>query len=103
VGVGYDIPISRSPGGSQIDLAPYISVNFGQGPRSEETWSLSTVRFGLALKVGSSFGGSGTSGGEAEFAIRAPKLIPISESHETFPMRQFLDKDPMSSQRDMSS
>ena len=86
VGVGFDIPVSR--GSSHIDLSPYISVNFGQGPRSEESWSLSTVRFGLALKVGSSFGGSETSGGDADFAIRAPKLIPIERRiHETFPMR----------------
>ncbi len=91
IGVGYDIPIVRSAGASQIDLSPFLAVHFGQGPRSEESWSLSSVRFGVALKVGSSAAAREKFESEVRFSVKAPKLIPIERRiRETFPFRNYV-------------
>lgn len=97
LGVGYDIPIVKSSGTSQIDLSPFFAVHFGQGPRSEESWSLSSVRFGVALKVGSNAEARGRFEGEVQFSAKAPKLIPIVRRvRETFPFRNYLFFDERS-------
>lgn len=88
IGLGYEFPLTKSSGSSELRVAPFMAVHFGQGPRTEESWSLSSVRFGVSLKVGSSEGDGGTSSEESQFSIKAPKLIPIERKiKETFPMR----------------
>ncbi len=88
IGAGYDFRLTRNPGSSAMEFTPFVAFHFGQGPRTEESWSLTTVRFGMSLKVGSTAGGSEASAGATEFSIRAPKLIPIERKiRETFPMR----------------
>jgi len=54
IGIGYDIQLSAWNSATQVALSPFISYHpyFGQAPRGIESWSLSTVRVGLALKFG---------------------------------------------------
>lgn len=54
VGLGYDIQLSEINSRTQLALSPFVSYHpyFGQAPRDIESWSLSTVRVGLALKFG---------------------------------------------------
>ncbi|MDO9153140.1 MAG: outer membrane beta-barrel protein, partial [Paludibacter sp.] len=54
IGVGYDIRLSAFDNPNQLALSPFVSYHpyFGQAPRSIESWSLSTVRIGVALKFG---------------------------------------------------
>jgi outer membrane protein OmpA-like peptidoglycan-associated protein len=54
IGIGYDIQLSAWNSATQVALSPFISYHpyFGQAPRDIESWSLSTVRVGLALKFG---------------------------------------------------
>lgn len=55
VGAGYDIPLSSQKHRTQFVLSPFVSFHpyFGQNPRSIETWNLTTIRVGAALKLGS--------------------------------------------------
>jgi outer membrane protein OmpA-like peptidoglycan-associated protein len=54
VGVGYDIPISSQTSKTQWMLSPFVAFHpyFGQNPRAIETWNLTTLRAGIALKFG---------------------------------------------------
>lgn len=51
-GAGVDIPISAKKSATQMTLSPFVSflTDLGQSPRSIESWSVYTVRAGLALK-----------------------------------------------------
>ena len=55
VGMGYDFWISSKTRQSQVILSPFVAYQpyFGQEPRTVETWNISTVRAGAALKFGS--------------------------------------------------
>ena len=55
VGLGYDIWLTSKSNRSQVVLSPFVAYqpHFGQDPRSDDAWELSTVRAGLALKFGS--------------------------------------------------
>ena len=54
VGAGIDIPLSSQNKQTQFVLSPFVSFQpyFGQSPRSIETWNITTVRAGAALKLG---------------------------------------------------
>lgn len=57
IGAGYDIILSSKKTINkvkQVMLSPYVDFHpyFGQNPRSIETWNLTTVRVGIALKFG---------------------------------------------------
>lgn len=54
VGAGVDIPLSSQNKQTQFVLSPFVSFQpyFGQSPRSIETWNITTVRAGAALKLG---------------------------------------------------
>ncbi|MBA3828591.1 MAG: OmpA family protein [Taibaiella sp.] len=53
-GAGVDIPLSARTNNTQVTLSPFASfqTNLGHDPRSVESWAVSTVRVGLALKLG---------------------------------------------------
>lgn len=55
VGAGFDIPLSSQRHKTQFVLSPFVSFQpyFGQNPRSIETWNITTLRVGAALKLGS--------------------------------------------------
>lgn len=54
IGAGIDIPFSASNKKGQAMLSPFVSFQpyFGQDPRSIETWNITTLRVGAALKFG---------------------------------------------------
>jgi len=54
IGAGYDFKLTSSKHKTQTILSPFISFQpyYGQDPRSIETWNLTTVRIGAAIKIG---------------------------------------------------
>lgn len=106
-GLGFDIPVSEKTSPVQMTLSPFASFqsDLGQAPRTVESWSMYTVRAGLALKFGrvrkAPLKDVPTTvvdvepEKEVQFAVRAPKLIPaIIEVRENLPLLNavFFDK-----------
>lgn len=97
IGIGYDFSISAPSNSTKYVLSPFVSFHpyFGQEPRSIESWSLTTLRAGLAIKLGkagkaeptspkSSFGTKN----DVDFVVREPKSIPGKRLvSETLPLR----------------
>ena len=103
IGAGYDIPISSQNKKTQFVVSPFVSFHpyFGQDPRTVESWNLTTLRAGIALKLGN--------GHKIEapvevvvpvvvyteplvtFTVNAPKNIPVERRvRETFPLRNYI-------------
>ena len=89
---------------TQMTLSPFASfqTDLGQAPRTVESWSVYTVRAGIALKFGT--GKKSTSKQpiaepivvapvtvaekDVQFSVRAPKVVPLNRQvKETFPLR----------------
>jgi outer membrane protein OmpA-like peptidoglycan-associated protein len=98
VGAGFDIPLSSQKHKTQFLLSPFVNFQpyFGQHPRSTETWSLSTLRVGMALKFGQ---GSAVIAPQAiesqvQFSVNAPKNIQGDRNvREVFPLRNYVFYD----------
>ncbi|MBW4362798.1 OmpA family protein [Flavobacterium taihuense] len=98
VGAGFDIPLSSQRHKTQFLLSPFVNFQpyFGQHPRTTETWSLSTLRVGMALKFG-----QGSKGeipevveSQVQFSVNAPKNIPGERNvREVFPLRNYVFYD----------
>ncbi len=104
VGAGYDIPLSSRNKQTQFVLSPFVSFQpyFGQYPRSIDTWNVTTLRVGAALKFGR--GRKIVPNEEAapvpakvvadtiiRFSVYAPKNIPVERRiRETFPIRNYI-------------
>jgi outer membrane protein OmpA-like peptidoglycan-associated protein len=100
-GAGIDIPVSAASSATQTTISPFVSflTDFGHDPRKVESWSVYTVRAGIALKFGrtkkiapsESVTESVTAPiieKQVEFTVRAPKEVPVSRQvKETFPIR----------------
>lgn len=103
IGAGYDIQLSSQSHKTQFVLSPFVAFHpyFGQNPRSTETWNVTTIRAGLALKFGQ---GHEIVAAEAletqvQFSVYAPKNIPGERSvRETFPLRNYVFYDLGSNQ-----
>jgi outer membrane protein OmpA-like peptidoglycan-associated protein len=100
IGAGHDIHLSSQSRKVQTIFSPFVAFQpyFGQNPRSSETWTLTTVRVGAALKFGRGrkipavvqapepiaepvFG----------FYVNSPKNNPGATSIiETFPIRNYV-------------
>jgi len=54
IGGGYDISLTAEDSKNQVILSPFVAFHpyFGQNPRSIESWNLTTLRVGIALKFG---------------------------------------------------
>ncbi len=54
IGAGYDIVLSKATSRTKFVMTPFVSFHpyFGNVPRDVDTWSITTVRAGLALKLG---------------------------------------------------
>jgi outer membrane protein OmpA-like peptidoglycan-associated protein len=101
VGAGYDIYLSSKNKEWQSVLSPFVSFQpyFGQDPRSIETWNVTTVRVGAALKFGR---GHKTetevttvkivvADPKVKFTIDSPRNIADKRRvAETFPIRNYV-------------
>ena len=107
IGAGYDFTLTAENKPTQVILAPFIAFHpyFGQDPRSIESWNLTTIRAGLALKFGR---GHKISTQEevivpvpiskivvvepdVTFSVNAPKNIAVERRvRETFPIRNYV-------------
>jgi len=100
IGAGYDIPLSSQNTKTQFVISPFVSFHpyFGQAPRDIETWSVTTLRVGAALKFG-----HGRLipapvvievlpiAPEFQFSVYSPKNMPVEEVvTETFPVRNYV-------------
>jgi outer membrane protein OmpA-like peptidoglycan-associated protein len=112
VGAGYDIVMSSANSTTKVSLSPFVSFHpyFGQAPRSIESWQVTTVRAGIALKFGK--------GSKAKikdivpppappappvhsfvFNVRAPLAVPLQRQvSETLPLRNSVFFDEGSTQ-----
>jgi outer membrane protein OmpA-like peptidoglycan-associated protein len=120
IGAGFDIPISSQSKRTQFVLSPFVSFHpyFGQNPRSIETWNVSTVRAGAALKFGVGKKSSvkdgdksadkdkdkdddttvvvadtpkSGAGDKVKFTVNAPKNVPAERTvKETFPVLNYV-------------
>ncbi|MBG6111590.1 outer membrane protein OmpA-like peptidoglycan-associated protein/opacity protein-like surface antigen [Flavobacterium sp. CG_23.5] len=97
IGAGYDIPLSSDNNKTQFVLSPFVSFQpyFGQNPRSTETWNITTVRAGVALKFG-----QGTNiqestdlvkDREVQFSVDSPKNVAGEQRmSEILPLRNYV-------------
>ena len=104
VGAGYDIPLSSTNHQTQFVLSPFVSFHpyFGQTPRSIETWNNTTIRAGVALKLGRGHKIEPVVREEraaivvvtepvVAFAITSPKNAPVEgKITEIFPVRNYV-------------
>lgn len=101
IGAGYDILLSGSQHRTQVMLTPFISFlpAFGQSLRSVESWELSSIRAGAALKFGrtpKSWTAAAPAVPEAPysdivFTVIAPQNIPEERRvRETFPILNYV-------------
>lgn len=115
-GLGIDIPLSKKASTTQMSLSPFASfqTNLGQSPRTTESWTVYTVRAGLALKFGTSRGRAiaaplketpvevvrivNVTEKDVQFSVRAPKIVPSNRQvKELFPLRNSVFFDQGSS------
>ena len=105
VGAGYDISLSAEARQTQVVLSPFIAFHpyFGQNPRTIESWNLTTLRAGLALKFGRGrevhqeiitplpVKKIEVVVPEVKFTANAPKNVPVERRvRETFPLRNYV-------------
>lgn len=114
MGVGYDIQLSPMSKEMQWTLSPYVAVHpyIGQNPRAIESWNVTTVRVGAALKLGrgkkNARPAAVTSPAPAvavatdptvEFSVISPSNLPVEyRVRETFPIRNYVFFDLNSSE-----
>jgi outer membrane protein OmpA-like peptidoglycan-associated protein len=97
IGAGYDIPVSDQHRKTQVVVSPFISLHpgLGQSPRSSETWTLTTLRAGAAIKFGRGSkietAKAVVADPEVGFTVHSPKNIPVERRvRETFPLRNYV-------------
>lgn len=106
VGAGIDIPLSSQSHKTQYILSPFVAYQpyFGQEPRSTETWTVATLRAGIALKFGRGHKIEApvevkapviaevvVIDPEVQFTVVAPYNIPVGRRvHEIFPLRNYV-------------
>jgi len=105
VGAGIDIPLSSQNKRTQFMLSPFVSFQpyFGQEPRSTETWTVTTIRAGIALKFGLGHVIPApvvvaakpveivVVEPKVQFSVNAPKNITVERRvREIFPLRNYV-------------
>ncbi|TAK60367.1 MAG: OmpA family protein [Bacteroidetes bacterium] len=91
IGAGYDIPLNSRDADWLTDISPFVSFHFGQGPRSSESWSLTTLRLGAMVKFGNTEFIKSKVERDVQFSVRAPQLIPTERKvKETLPLRNYV-------------
>lgn len=108
-GIGYDIQLSPANSANKAVLSPFVSYHpyFGQDTRRIESWSVSTLRAGVALKFGKGKVAAIIEEAaqvvipvrDVTFTVRAPKYVPVRRQvSETLPLRNYVFFDEGSSQ-----
>ncbi|MDP3398583.1 MAG: OmpA family protein [Bacteroidales bacterium] len=111
VGIGYEIPLASVNSLTQVNLSPFVMYKpyFGQHPRSIESWDISTLRVGMAIKFGKTKAVVKEQATpvyyyppvapvapvvvekEAKFSVQVPVVIPTERVvKETFPLRNYV-------------
>jgi len=106
IGAGYDIFLSPTKNQTQFVLSPFVSFHpyFGQLPRTIETWNITTVRVGAALKFGRGHKIQQSNRDitplvaivpiaepTVEFTVVSPENIPTARTvREIFPLRNYI-------------
>jgi len=106
VGAGYDIQLSSTSHQTQWVLSPFVSFQpyFGQTPRSIEALNITTLRAGVALKLGRDREILAPAKADViapvevkvvvpvvAFAVNAPKNVPaVLKVTEVFPVRNYV-------------
>lgn len=104
IGAGYDIQLSSQSKQTQWALSPYVTFHpyFGQDPRSIESWNVTTVRVGAALKFGNGkkivpavvsapAPAPVVSDPVVKFSVVSPENLPGElRVRETFPIRNYV-------------
>lgn len=95
IGMGYDIPLSSANRKTKFVLSPFVAFQpyFGQNPRSIETWNLTTVRAGIALKLGKgkAIENVNVVDGEVQFSVVQPDNVLVENRvREVFPIRNYI-------------
>jgi outer membrane protein OmpA-like peptidoglycan-associated protein len=102
VGAGYDIHLPSRNRQSLSVLSPFVSFQpyFGQDPRSIETWNITTIRVGTALKFGRGIKIRAkvelperiiVPEPEVTFTVNSPENIPVERKvREIFPLLNYL-------------
>ena len=105
IGAGYDLAISDQKKRTQFVVSPFVSFqpDLGQSPRSTETWTITTLRVGAALKFGRGHeiekSVVAAADPEVTFTVNSPKNIPVERRvRETFPLRNYVFFDLGSTQ-----
>jgi len=102
IGIGYDIALVSVNDKNQVNISPFISFQpwfFSREPREVESWAVSTLRVGVAIKVGSGkiihqaehAAVPAVVERDVQFSLRAPKSVPVKRRmRETFPLRNYV-------------
>ena len=97
IGAGYDIPLSSDSNKTQFVLSPFVSFQpyFGQNPRATETWNITTIRAGVALKFGQGKdiqeATDLSKDREVDFTVNSPSNVPGERRMtEIFPLRNYV-------------
>lgn len=97
IGAGYDIPLSSDSNKTQFVLSPFVSFQpyFGQNPRATETWNITTIRAGVALKFGQGQNIQQATDmvqdREVDFTVNSPSNVPGERRMtEIFPLRNYV-------------
>jgi len=102
VGAGFDIPLNSQDHQTQAVISPFVSFHpyIGQSPRSIETWNISTLRVGAALKFGRGRVNPSDAIGnisvpmptpQVQFSVVSPQNIAVDRRvRETFPLRNYV-------------
>ncbi|MGZ5246826.1 MAG: OmpA family protein, partial [Flavitalea sp.] len=99
-GAGIDIPVSSRSNRTQVTISPFASflTDIFQQPRKAESWSLYTVRAGIAVKIGGTKKSNPAAPEvvtpvavpekQVQFSVRAPKMVPVNRRvKESFALR----------------
>ena len=99
IGAGIDIALSSSKNKTQFVLSPFASFHpyYGQNPRSVETLNITTIRAGIALKMGLGHRIIAKEevvevvDPEVQFSVFAPTNVPAKRRvREVFPLRNYI-------------
>jgi outer membrane protein OmpA-like peptidoglycan-associated protein len=97
IGAGYDIPLSSDSNKTQFVLSPFVSFQpyFGQNPRATETWNITTIRAGVALKFGQGKNiqqaTDMVNDREVDFSVNSPSNVSSERMMtEVFPLRNYV-------------